>query len=67
MNWIPTAEEKKARFEEQHGDLDERAIVRKGNAAYAAALALLMAGDADAAAGLATAAAGPRATSGATA
>jgi hypothetical protein len=49
MNWIPTAEEKKARYEEQHGELDERSRVRKGNAAYAAALALLMAGDGDAA------------------
>jgi hypothetical protein len=49
MNWIPTAEAKKSRFEEQHGELDERSIVRKGNTAYAAALALLMAGDADSA------------------
>jgi hypothetical protein len=49
MSWIPTAEEKKARFSEQHGELDERSIVRKGNTAYAAALALLMAGDVDAA------------------
>jgi len=49
MNWIPTAEAKKARFQEQHGELDERSIVRKGNTAYAAALALLMAGDIDAA------------------
>lgn len=49
MNWIPTAEEKKARFSEQHGELDERSIVRKGNTAYAAGLALLMAGDVDAA------------------
>jgi hypothetical protein len=49
MNWIPTAEAKQARFEEQHGDLDERSIVRKGNTAYAAALALLMAGDVDSA------------------
>jgi len=49
MNWIPTAEEKKARFNEQHGELDERSIVRKGNTAYAAALALLMAGDVDSA------------------
>jgi hypothetical protein len=49
MNWIPTAEAKKARFEDQHGDLDERSLVRKGNTAYAAALALLMAGDVDAA------------------
>ena len=39
-----------ARFEEQHGELDERSLVRKGNTAYAAALALLMAGDVDSAA-----------------
>ncbi len=45
MRWIPFAEEKQARYEEQHGELDERGIVRKGNAAYAAALGLLMAGD----------------------
>src|SRR6059058_1809309 len=45
MNWIPTAEEKKSRYEEQHGDLDERSLVRKGNVAYAAGLALLMAAD----------------------
>lgn len=49
MNWIPTAEEKKARFLEQHGELDERSVVRRGNTAYAAALALLMAGDVDSA------------------
>src|SRR6185436_7045184 len=48
MNWILTSEEKKARYEEQHGDLDERSLVRKGNTAYAAGLALLMAGDAEA-------------------
>jgi hypothetical protein len=48
MNWIPTAEAKQSRFREQHGELDERSIVRKGNTAYAAALALLMAGDTDA-------------------
>jgi hypothetical protein len=48
MNWIPTAEAKKARFQEQHGELDERSIVRKGNTAYAAGIALLMAGDVDA-------------------
>jgi len=47
MHWIPTAEAKKARFEQQHGEPDERSIVRKGNTAYAAALALLMAGDVD--------------------
>lgn len=45
MNWIPLAQEKQARYEDQHGELDERGIVRKGNAAYAAGLALLMAGD----------------------
>jgi hypothetical protein len=45
MDWIPTAEAKQARYEAQHGELDERSLVRKGNTAYAAALALLMAGD----------------------
>src|SRR5947208_4641131 len=45
MNWIPTAAEKQDRYEEQHGELDERGLVRKGNSAYAAGLALLMAGD----------------------
>jgi hypothetical protein len=49
MSWIPTAEARKARYEEQYGELDERSIVRKGNTAYAAALALLMAGDVDSA------------------
>jgi hypothetical protein len=49
MNWIPTAEARKARYEEQYGELDERSIVRRGNTAYAAALALLMAGDVDSA------------------
>jgi hypothetical protein len=49
MNWIPLAEERKNRYEQQHGELDERSLVRKGNTAYAAALALLMAGDVDAA------------------
>jgi hypothetical protein len=48
MDWIPTAAAKRARYEEQHGELDERSLVRKGNTAYAAALALLMAGDATA-------------------
>jgi hypothetical protein len=57
MNWIPTAEAKMARFEEQPGELDERSIVRKGNTAYAAGLALLMAGDVDSAAWLERAAA----------
>lgn len=48
MDWIPTAEAAQARYETQHGDLDERSLVRKGNAAYAAGLALLMAGDPEA-------------------
>jgi hypothetical protein len=39
MSWIPIAEDRKARYEEQHGELDERSLVRKGNTAYAAGLA----------------------------
>jgi hypothetical protein len=49
MNWIPFVDERRTRYEAQHGDLDERALVRRGNTAYAAALGLLMAGDPDAA------------------
>ena len=49
MDWIPIADEKRARYEVTYGELDERALVRRGNAAYAAGLALLMAGDPDAA------------------
>jgi hypothetical protein len=45
MDWIPFIEERRARYAEQHGELDERSLVRKGNVAYAAALGLLMAGD----------------------
>jgi hypothetical protein len=45
VDWIPLAEEKQARYEQAYGEEDERAIVRRGNAAYAAGLALLMAGD----------------------
>jgi hypothetical protein len=45
VDWIPFAEARQARYEEQHGELDERSIVRRGNTAYAAALGLLMAGD----------------------
>jgi hypothetical protein len=45
MRWIPFAEEKQARYERPHGELDERGLVRRGNAAYAAGLGLLMAGD----------------------
>ena len=36
MDWIPRADAKRARYEEQHGELDERALVRRGNTAYAA-------------------------------
>ncbi|HVC85990.1 MAG TPA: hypothetical protein VNC40_01040 [Gaiellaceae bacterium] len=45
MSWSSFAQAKQARYEEQHGELDERGIVRRGNAAYAAGLGLLMAGD----------------------
>ena len=45
MDWIPLADEKRARYESSYGEEDERSIVRRGNAAYAAGLALLMAGD----------------------
>jgi hypothetical protein len=48
MNWIPIAVEKEARYEAAFGELDERALVRRGNTAYAAGLALLMAGDPEA-------------------
>jgi hypothetical protein len=44
MDWIPFVRERQSRFAEQHGELDERSLVRKGNVAYAAALGLLMAG-----------------------
>jgi hypothetical protein len=49
MDWIPFVRERQSRFAEQHGELDERSLVRKGNVAYAAALGLLMARDPDAA------------------
>ena len=49
MDWIPFVRERQSRFAEQHGELDERSLVRKGNAAYAAGLVLLMIGDPDAA------------------
>jgi hypothetical protein len=45
VDWIPLAEAKEARYQRQYGEPDERAIVRRGNAAYAAGLARLMAGD----------------------
>lgn len=48
MDWIPFVRERQSRFAEQHGELDERSLVRKGNVAYAAGLGLLMLGDPDA-------------------
>jgi hypothetical protein len=57
MDWIPYIQERQSRFEEQHGELDERSLVRKGNAAYAAGLGLLMTGDPGAAEWLGRAAA----------
>jgi hypothetical protein len=45
MDWIPFSKEKQSRYQEPHGELDERGLVRQGNTAYAAALGLLMAGD----------------------
>src|ERR1043166_6393953 len=45
MNWIPFAEAKQRRYAEAYGELDERGLVRLGNVAYAAGLALLMAHD----------------------
>jgi hypothetical protein len=57
VDWIPVAAEKRARYDRSFGDADERALVRRGNTAYAAGLALLMAGDPDAAVWLQRAAA----------
>lgn len=45
MDWQALAREKQLRYERTFGELDERSLVRLGNAAYAAALALLMADD----------------------
>jgi hypothetical protein len=45
VDWNRFVEERRSRYAEQHGELDERAQVRRGNVAYAAALGLLMAGD----------------------
>src|SRR5205809_549742 len=44
MDWIPFVDARKSRYEQQHGQLDERALVRQGNVAYAAGLALLALG-----------------------
>lgn len=41
-DWRALVASKQARFASPHGALDERALVRLGNTAYAAALALLM-------------------------
>src|SRR6185503_4172475 len=57
MDWIPFVRERQSRFAEQHGELDERSLVRRGNMAYAAGLGLLMTGDPDAAEWLGRAAA----------
>jgi hypothetical protein len=45
MDWIPRAAAKQSRYEQPHGELDERGLVRLGNTAYAAGLLYLMAGD----------------------
>lgn len=45
MDWIAVAVEKRKRYDARYGGLDERALVRRGNTAYAAALALAMADD----------------------
>jgi hypothetical protein len=49
MDWIARADAKRARYEEPHGEIDERGLVRRGNTAYAAGLSYLMAGDEQAA------------------
>jgi hypothetical protein len=45
VDWHAVAVEKQERYDSPHGELDERALVRRGNTAYAAALALTMAHD----------------------
>jgi hypothetical protein len=57
MDWIPFVRERQSRFAEQHGELDERSLVRKGNVAYAAGLGLRMTGEPGAAEWLGRAAA----------
>jgi hypothetical protein len=44
IDWASVADAKRARYDAPHGELDERAVVRLGNAAYAAGLSLLMVG-----------------------
>jgi hypothetical protein len=46
VDWASFVAERQARYAEQHGELDERGLVRKGNVAYAAGLGLAMTGDA---------------------
>jgi hypothetical protein len=41
-DWRALAAASQARYDAPHGELDERAVVRLGNAAYAAGLSLLM-------------------------
>ncbi len=48
-DWHALAAAKQARYGAPHGELDERAVVRLGNAAYAAGLSLLMLGSPEAA------------------
>jgi|SRR5579884_56809 len=50
MDWAAFARDREARYAGQHGEPDERSLIRKGNVAYAAALARLMAGERDEAA-----------------
>ncbi len=44
IDWASVAAAKQARYDAPHGELDERAAVRLGNAAYATGLSLLMVG-----------------------
>jgi hypothetical protein len=51
-DWASVAASKQARYDLPHGELDERAVVRLGNVAYATGLSLLMVGSPAAAAWL---------------
>jgi hypothetical protein len=48
VDWIPYVEERRTRYAEPHGELDERGLVRRGNLAYSIGLGLLMAHDPEA-------------------
>jgi hypothetical protein len=48
VDWIPYVRDRQARYDEPHGELDERGLVRRGNVAYAAGLGLLILGDPEA-------------------